>query len=145
MRKVYLYSMVLVLLAGCTSPEGLLDCCSGGSAGADTGLVCENCAMMITDEMLKFSGYAKPASGDEASFCSICCMLTYAEREGDDVDLYVLDYNTLEWMDAEYAYYLKGDVKAPMGCKLIAFENHESALEYKEDHNGEILGFNDIS
>ena len=71
-------------------------------------------------------------------------MLTYADRRGEDGDLYVLDYNTLEWMNAEDAYYVKGDVMAPMGCKFIAFENHDMALEYKEVHNGEIYGFNDI-
>jgi nitrous oxide reductase accessory protein NosL len=140
------YSLILLmfLAPGCTGVgDVLLDCCSGGFDGADTGLVCDNCAMMITKDMLKFSAYAKPVNKAEVSFCSICCMLRYKE-ENSDAQGHVLDYNTFQWVNAEEAYFVKGDVKAPMGCKLIAFENHDSALEYKRAHKGEVLGFNDI-
>ena len=69
-------------------------------------------------------------------------------RKTEDVrTALVRDYYSLNWIDAQKAWYVIGsDIFGPMGRELIPLEKEGEAREFMNDHRGKkILRFSDIT
>jgi copper chaperone NosL len=148
MRFPYFLVAILVLLSCCVDGAGEgMDCCDE-LGGGDVGYICENCGTSITYEMMKFSSFAVLENKSKADFCCFCCMLNHTAQKGNQSPIskaYVADYEALEWVAAQEAFYVKGsDISTPMDCGVVAFGDHENALRFKEEHGGEIVSFQEL-
>jgi nitrous oxide reductase accessory protein NosL len=70
-----------------------------------------------------------------------------ARRVSAIVSIQVVDYYTLDRIDARGAYYVLGsDVLGPMGRELIPLRREADAREFLKDHQGlRILTFKDVN
>lgn len=70
------------------------------------------------------------------------------KRELSDIDrIYVRDYYSLNYIDAQKAFYVIGsDVYGPMGRELIPFGKESDARVFMKDHRGQrLLTFPEIT
>lgn len=125
-----------------------MDCCDE-FGGEDAGYVCGDCGMPITYEMLKFSSFVILENNSKEDFCCFCCMLDYLdllENQSVVSKAYVADYEALEWVAAQKAFYVRGgDISTPRDCGIVAFGDRGAALKLKEEHGGEVLSFQEVT
>lgn len=68
-------------------------------------------------------------------------------KENEIVEVYVKDYYSLNWLEAQNAFFVTGsDVYGPMGHEFIPFSSKEAAASFTKDHHGKsILTFEKIT
>jgi len=69
-------------------------------------------------------------------------------RRPEDIEVIaVMDYYTLNWIDARTSWYVLGsDVYGPMGRELIPLEREADAREFMKDHKGlKIIRYSEVT
>ncbi|MCX2728195.1 nitrous oxide reductase accessory protein NosL [Thermomicrobium sp. 4228-Ro] len=110
--------------------------------GRDT---CAECGMIISDP--RFAAAAAAAKGDAVLFDDIGCLLRYREKQPPQwVAVWVHDYETEAWLNAERAWYLVSPaLRSPMGYGIAAFSSVDAARSREAALNGALLSWNDLS
>jgi len=110
--------------------------------------VCDACGMIISEERFAAAMIVSGAHGPEARrFDDIGDMLDYHSRNPDLTALrwYVHDHDSLEWLDAGEAVYVKAArFGTPMGSGLAAFRDAAAAEAKAAEMGGEVLRFEDL-
>lgn len=112
--------------------------------------VCDECGMIIDDE--RFAAAVIVSVGGETEprrFDDIGDMIAYAERQPELEVLrwYVHDLETLDWLDATTAHYVRADparLPTPMGFGLAAFAESARAEAFAMETEGDVLGFEEL-
>lgn len=145
-KKMAVISFVLslaVLLTGCsrqadTSPQAI-------DASLD---ICATCNMSIIDR--RFACEIVSQEGQAEKFDDIGCLVLYLKKHSHEPGvnksmIYVKDYNTMEWITASQATYVKGDINTPMNFGIVGFSSLEAAqLFSKELENAELMNWQEV-
>lgn len=134
--KVMLFSILpmLILLACSDKPEpGPVPIYYGQD-------ICERCNMIISEK--KFAAQYKTAEGAVLKFDDTGCMLHYLYGKKDNIsDIYVMDYVSYTWTDAQSAHYVwSNQIMTPMGYGIAAVGDVSQARMLAEKENGVLLG-----
>ena len=107
--------------------------------------VCADCGMIVSDP--RFAAAAAPANGDPVVFDDIGCLLRYQEkRQPQWVAVWVHDYETEAWLEAQAAQYLVSPaIRSPMGYGIAAFSSPDAARARQTTLGGELLDWNALS
>ena len=118
--------------------------------------ICERCKMIISEK--KFVAQYKSSDGKTVKFDDMGCMIHYMDGEKPEhiESIYVMDYDSGEWTDAEIGYFIWTEtVNTPMGYGILSFDDKKIAalkklvspklilqvsLEGLEEHNDHIRG-----
>lgn len=107
---------------------------------------CSHCRMAVSQR--EFAAEAVSRSGHVERFDDIGCLLDWRkEREiPEGTALFVVDFDTGEWLTAEDAHYLRSRaIPTPMGSGLVAFGSREPAVQAKERlGSGELIAWEDL-
>ncbi len=104
----------VLVLAACTQPErGPVRIVWGRDA-------CEHCGMAISDE--RFAAQVRRGPREVARFDDFGCAVLWLETQGDPgeaAEIWVMDEERREWLDARRAFYRPGQ-RTPMAYGLGA-------------------------
>jgi len=107
---------------------------------------CAHCKMVIMDE--EFATQIVTKTGKALKFDSIECLAAYIKEQGPeatDHTLWVHDFITAEWHNANVATFVKSEViKSPMGMGLLAFDRKEAAKDHINQYPGKIIGWKEL-
>jgi copper chaperone NosL len=100
---------------------------------------------MIISEARYASAY-RLANGEQRSFDDIGDMLAYYNTHDDEVAVFwVHDFNSLEWVRANDAYFVVGgELSTPMGHGLAAFSSEADAAAFAQSLDGAVHTFGDL-
>ena len=104
--------------------------------------ICIKCNMHVPDDMFGVEYITK--SGDVKKFDDLGCMIKYMNGSTDDIaNVYVMDYLTEEWIDAERATYVNDpEIITPMSNGVVSFKTKEDAEQFvTEREQGEIFDY----
>ena len=104
--------------------------------------ICIKCNMHVPDDM--FGVEYITGSGDVKKFDDLGCMIKYMKESSDDIaTVYVKDYLTEEWIDAETAAYVNDpEIITPMSNGVVSFKTKEDAEQFvTEREQGEIFDY----
>lgn len=77
--------------------------------------------------------------------CLIKSLRARIPVKSDIAKVYLLDYNTLDWIDAEKAWLLHSDsFQSPMSGNIVAFADSLSRNSYFRYTGGELLTWRDV-
>lgn len=96
----------------------------------DEDTVCEYCQMTVyiaTHELGAFTAQGIKADGSNAFFDDVGCMLNQERVDGEEMDKFVRDYHTLEWIPLEEAVIVKSGLKTPMNYGFAFFSEPQTA------------------
>lgn len=96
----------------------------------DEDTVCEYCQMTVynaTHELGAFTAQGIKTDGSNAFFDDAGCMLNQERVDGEEMDKFVRDYNTLEWIPLEEAVIVKSGLKTPMNYGFAFFSEPQEA------------------
>lgn len=110
--------------------------------------VCDECGMILSDERFAAATVVDGAAGPEPRrFDDIGDMFSYHRGHGDLVvrRWYVHDLDSLAWLDAETAHFVRGEgIRSPMGSGLAAFATAERAAAYAAEVGGAVVPFDEL-
>lgn len=92
------------------------------------------------------------ADGKVIHFCSTQCLFEflknshkYAMPALKTKFMWVVDYESGQWIYAQNAFYVLGtNVRGPMGKEAFPFINKEKATEFSKAHSGTVLRFKEV-
>jgi copper chaperone NosL len=85
---------------------------------------CAHCGMLVSD--LAFASAYRTEAGDARVFDDLGCLLRELPSVG--ARIWVKDYETSEWLDAEAAFFVRSEsIETPMGGGVVAFSTREAA------------------
>lgn len=138
MRNFLLLSIILLLTFSCgdNTKDGPDDIYYGED-------ICERCKMIISDK--KFAAQYREKNGNTVKFDDTGCMIEHIinnENVNDgSVDIYVVDYDTGQWIDGKEAYYIwTEEIKTPMGYGIVAFRDRNSAGKFRKNREATFVG-----
>jgi len=107
--------------------------------------ICAECGMIVSDP--RFAAAAAPANGDPVVFDDIGCLLRYREkRQPQWVAVWVHDYETEAWVEAQAAQYLVSPaIRSPMGYGIAAFSSVDAARNHQAASSGALLSWTDLA
>lgn len=130
----------LILAAACATPATGEERPPRIEMGLD---ICQRCGMIIEDERFA-SGYTRE-DGTAATFDDIGGMLDWAHFEDSlDRPMWVHDYDSLEWIKAADATFVRGGFDTPMGFSIAAFSSEEAARAFATDSGGAVIDWEDL-
>ncbi|NSL51662.1 nitrous oxide reductase accessory protein NosL [Bacillus sp. P2(2020)] len=105
---------------------------------------CEVCNMSVAH--VDFATQIIEKDGTVHMYDDIGCMVKYLNSEGKNIDIaatYVRDYETLEWVEYEKAYYAyHPEFWTPMAYGVVSFAEKERAEAFvANEGKGEVLEF----
>ena len=124
MRKVpRVFSFLVVLLSACASSEIR-------PVPIEASDACSFCKMSISQKQFA----AEIIAEDEKvlKFDDIGCLLRYRERAGDQLKpaaIFVTDHDSRQWLRAQEAFFVKTELKTPMGSGIVAYADKSKAGE----------------
>lgn len=92
--------------------------------------VCEFCNMKVYEmdhEMGAFSAQGIKEDGTGIFFDDVGCMLNQERKDGLELEKFVRDNNSKDWLKLEDAVIVKADIKTPMNYGYAYFKDQESA------------------
>jgi len=99
---------------------------------------------MIINEARYAAAYVTE-DGQAHLFDDIGGMLAHNAEVADDVVVFwVHDFESEEWLGAEEAHYVKGDLMTPMGFGLIAFDGRDRAEAWASEQGGMVMTFDEL-
>lgn len=107
---------------------------------ADT--VCEYCQMTVYDathELGAFTAQGIKSDGTNTFFDDVGCMLNQERIDGVEMEKFVRDYTTKEWITLEDAIIVKADIKTPMNYGYVFFKEQNNADEFMKENAGSAL------
>lgn len=145
-KKTAAISFVLslaVLWTGCsrqadTSPQPI-------DASLD---ICATCSMSIIDR--HFACEIVSREGRAEKFDDIGCLVLYLKKHSQEPGvneslIYVKDYNTMDWLIASQAAYVKGAINTPMNYGIAGFGSPEAAQLFgKELEGAELMNWQEV-
>ncbi|MCH8029923.1 MAG: nitrous oxide reductase accessory protein NosL [Candidatus Dadabacteria bacterium] len=104
--------------------------------------ICERCKMIINER--EFSAQYVLKNGGVKKFDDIGCMLHFLKNNNIDRGalggIYVRDYGSGRWIDAESAFYVVSDnIKTPMAHGIVAHGERVAAEALAKDKSGIVL------
>ena len=136
--KVYLYSLLLLLLAGCQAEPVQI---AYGQAN------CTHCNMTVADN--RYGAELVNDKGKAFFFDSAECLLAYANEQPEQTEkaafLLVTDFiRPGQLTDAHNAFFLQTkELPSPMGMYLTALADKAGATEMQQKHGGRLLTWNE--
>jgi copper chaperone NosL len=133
---------VLAVLGGaCSGAKGGIDEPPSLRLGVD---ICAQCGMIISDE--RFAAAYTTTGRTHRLFDDIGDMALYHSTHREDVArFWVHDFESLEWLDAERAWYVRSDgIMTPMGHGVAAYATLQSAQAAVERVGGNVLEWQQI-
>jgi copper chaperone NosL len=111
---------------------------------------CAQCGMIISDEHFAAGAVVRGEDGalTPHAFDDIGCLLDFARHRPADAlaAVYVKDYNTRQWCDAQKAVYVRSDqLKTPMASNLAACKTAEAAAELRRRYPGVVTDYNALA
>ena len=93
------------------------------------------------------------ADGEIVHLCTTQCLFEFLKNPQNykkpgmkAKSIWVIDYQSAQWIYARNAYYVLGTtVKGPMGKEAFPFVNSEDAKKFSTDHGGKIVRFNNVT
>ncbi len=101
---------------------------------------CSHCRMAVSQR--EFAGEVVTVSGSVDTFDDIGCLAQWvAEHDPPETaGLFVVDYESGEWLDAKTAYYIRSEkLPTPMSFGLGAFATEAAAVAAAEKLEGEVM------
>jgi copper chaperone NosL len=126
--------LILVFSCGDTSEYGPSEIYYGED-------ICERCKMIISEK--EFASQYKISDKKNVKFDDIGCMIHFMDEEKPEhiESIYVMDYDSGEWIDAESGYFVWTEtVNTPMGYGILSFNDKKIAQEVAARENGKYLG-----
>ena len=107
----------------------------------DADDMCAFCRMAISQK--QFAAEIIDRSGNVQKFDDIGCLLRYRERQQTTpAAVFVVDYRTRHWLDANAAYFIHSDrLQTPMDGRFAAFADPERA---RREFNAPVLRFAEL-
>lgn len=110
--------------------------------------VCDACGMILSDERFAAATVVDAAGGPEPRrFDDIGEMFSYHLEYAEPAVLrwYVHDHDSLAWLDATTASYVRGDgIRSPMGSGLAAFATADRAAAFATEVGATVVSFDDL-
>ncbi len=105
---------------------------------------CDECRMAIDD--LRFAAARVQADGQALRFDDIGDMLLHgADPTGPGIATWVWDYHTQQPLDAEAAWFVRGDsLQTPMGHGIAAFAERPAAAALAAEIDGVTLTYSEL-
>ena len=135
--------VALVSLAGCASEsvDGPPEVRYGES-------VCDACGMILSDERYATATMVEGDRGPEPKlFDDFNCQQGFETKDPapEVVSRWVHDHETLEWLSASAAYYVRSsNLRTPMASGMAAFATREGAQKLAAETDGEVLTFDEL-
>ena len=109
--------------------------------------LCTLCSMIISEERYAASiAYRSDGDVHHMLFDDLGELFDAEVPDHSEVEYYVHDAGTLEWIDARAAFFLQSDdLRTPMEYGLAAFADEARAREFFKEYPGEILSFEDLA
>jgi copper chaperone NosL len=100
--------------------------------------ICDECGMIISEEV--YSSAYRLSDGAQKIFDDIGDMVVHYRLHDDDVAAFwVHDFESIEWIRAEDAFFVASyDLVTPMGHGIAAFTNRPAAEALADDLNGAV-------
>ncbi|HHY28115.1 MAG TPA: nitrous oxide reductase [Desulfitobacterium dehalogenans] len=140
--------MVLIILL-CLS---LIGCSAGKVAGTPREIdptidICPVCRMSVIDE--HFAAQIIDSQGRVEIFDDIGCMSIFMRRletgEKDSIIAsYVKDFESMEWLSAQEAFYVQGRIDTPMSFGIVAFAVEGAAQKFAEEVGGKQMTWEQV-
>ena len=89
-----------------------------------------------------------PFDGCKCLFNFMFSMEQYDKsHSAEDIKVvFVKDFNTGEWLNAEGAHFVVGsDMMGPMGKELIPFADQAAAMKFHKEHGGSMMTYAEIT
>ncbi|HHW84862.1 MAG TPA: hypothetical protein GX400_01470 [Chloroflexi bacterium] len=133
----------------------MLAACAGGPTTPEPAkirfgeTICTECGMIISQPKYASSFAYAESEGRFKSlpFDDIGDMLAYMRKHSDliPVGVWVHDYISEEWIDAERAYFVHSDaIKSPMGHGIAAFADKSAAEQFAVETAGQMLDWDHL-
>lgn len=135
MRLLLLLLSIIVVAGIACSSSVDLDATPDFRVGED---ICEQCGMIISEEA--YAAAYRLNDGEQKLFDDIGDMVVHYRLNDDDVAVFwVHDFNTVEWIRAEHAFFVAShDLVTPMGHGIAAFTDRTAAEALATDLNGAV-------
>lgn len=107
---------------------------------------CAHCQMLVMDA--HFGAELVTDKGKIYVFDSIECLAWYREVPPEAIhSRWVTAFDAPGTLvDAETAFYLSSEnLRSPMGLNLSAFRDEQTAVSYRQNHGGEVLGWDGVT
>ena len=120
--------------------------CGTASAGGPPDInygrdICVHCGMIINEE--KFATAYEVANGEDLIFDDVGGMVLHLQETGEEIDggaAWVHDYETVEWVSAQSAFFVPTlSVASPMGHSILAFADAERAQRFATDVGADVI------
>ncbi len=134
-----LAAAALLLLAGCGAEP------AGGPPEIQYGLEeCGFCRMIVSEE--KFAAGIFDQAGAATRFDDVGCLLDFLrERSVTPESVWVHDYATGAWIDAEPAFFVRDPRGAtPMGSGLVAFAQRTAAEAFASERAAAVATWQEL-
>lgn len=154
-------SLLLAMLIGCASSEtGTSQLSSSPPAGKVEPMVipkdasCGRCGMYPANfpqwqtQIIFTDGSMTPFDGCKCMFNYMFSMEQHGQghKKEDMRAIFVKDFNTGAWMNAEDAYFVVGSgVMGPMGKELIPFAEKDAAMKFNREQGGDMKNYAEIT
>lgn len=103
---------------------------------------CSHCRMAVSQR--PFAAQAVSRSGRAHFFDDIGCLVRWKPVR-DETALFVVDYETGEWLDATKAHYVRAEhLDTPMSSGLVAFGTKERAAAAAAKLGGVVLDWDQV-
>ncbi|EHQ91321.1 nitrous oxide reductase accessory protein NosL [Desulfosporosinus youngiae] len=101
--------------------------------------VCPVCRMTVIDE--RFAAQTIDSQGQVEIFDDIGCLSIFMRRleagkKNGIAAAYVKDFESVEWLSAQEAFYVQGRIDTPMSFGIVAFADEETARKFAEEAGG---------
>lgn len=93
--------------------------------------ICSSCNMSIVN--MHFAAEMIDPKGQVQKFDDIGCLTLYLKKQSIEMKgltIYVKDFNTMNWIPAQSANYVKGKIDTPMNFGIVGFESKEAAQNF---------------
>lgn len=106
---------------------------------------CDRCGMIISEE--RFAAGLQLDSGDHLKFDDTGEMIKYLSSypETKVMAWWVHDYDSVEWIRGEAAFYVKStSLMTPMGTGIAVFRTKDNADQFAREHDGVVYNLEQI-
>jgi copper chaperone NosL len=134
MKLVFLIVLALAISCGDKTESGPVKIYYGED-------ICERCKMIISEK--DFAAQYKLSTDETVKFDDLGCMFHYmnGEEQAQISAVYVMDYDSKQWIDGESAYYVwTGNISTPMGHGIVALRGSQEAKKLANKEKGKYLG-----
>jgi len=144
MKGLLTFAFLWLVLASCGSKQAKTVQSGPQPINPDEDL-CQLCWMPIPD-----NAFASEAIKGEKvyKFDAVECLVGFfrISRVTDSlgVHYFVRDFNSKTWINAQQAFYFRGDITSPMGGGIVAFADSLEAAKLLQDFKGAVVNWDRI-